>query len=535
LRFFYQKDQWIIKDLNSKNGTFVNGDKISQESIIKNGDQISLAYTSQNEKGLNFTVTIEEEKQEIEKAWESLITADLACLLIDPFQSWSILEEAWINYTLKMPIINLLIIFDITKFNPSNVNQANQNISNIENIINQKFSKQQKTIKKIRLNLASFYPKANSNSIPQSVQHLINNFCKPLVLLTQVNLDQLIEQQLQKKIILLVKKIQDYNLSQLHFVQSSIKELEENLVNLQTHLKQNSRDIRNDREEFANSIRRCIANERTNVTSTFVPDSLLGKIDQYIHNLEVEVLGEKNQKQVYLQLQSCDQTNTHEAIIDFCKQEVQKWADGQWYNICYQYHKGGLQGLIESSQKRFMDCIPSLEFNHFQKPSQQLDWEKIKCFSFLELQQQNNSQADVNMGYGGDLSRAGVQAAMVTAGLIWINPISAMLQSAGLVLTLIQLIGKRLKQPQIQQLKLQQIVQSLKSSASIHYQNITRYLIEQVVQELTVELELQERQFRNGLELIDDDINKYMIQQQTNLQQLKQREQKLINLQKLTF
>jgi hypothetical protein len=278
IEIFYQQNNWIIKDLNSKNGTFVNGNKVTQESIIKNGDKISLAYPRENEKGLTFTVTIEEENQEIEKTWESVIIADIACLLIDPFQSLSIIEQQWINYIMKMPVLNLFMIFDITKFNPSNVNQANQNIANIENLINQKFSKYQKIIKKIRLNLAPYYPKANSNSIPPSVQHLINNFCKPLVLLSQVNLDQLIEQQLQKKIMLLVKKIQYYNLSQLHLVQKSMREVEQNLANLQTNLKQSNRNLRDDREEFANSIRLLISNEKTKVSSSFVPDSILGKM-----------------------------------------------------------------------------------------------------------------------------------------------------------------------------------------------------------------------------------------------------------------
>jgi len=48
-RLTFEKDQYLIEDLGSSNGTFVNGERISEPRPLKNGDTISLGQTVQLE------------------------------------------------------------------------------------------------------------------------------------------------------------------------------------------------------------------------------------------------------------------------------------------------------------------------------------------------------------------------------------------------------------------------------------------------------------------------------------------------------
>ena len=48
-RLAFQDNQYLIEDLGSSNGTFVNGERISETRPLKNGDAISLGQTVQLE------------------------------------------------------------------------------------------------------------------------------------------------------------------------------------------------------------------------------------------------------------------------------------------------------------------------------------------------------------------------------------------------------------------------------------------------------------------------------------------------------
>ena len=56
--FLYKNDNWLIKDLNSTNGTYVNGTKINQneEYVLKDGDDIDIAHSER------FTFKLDTEK-----------------------------------------------------------------------------------------------------------------------------------------------------------------------------------------------------------------------------------------------------------------------------------------------------------------------------------------------------------------------------------------------------------------------------------------------------------------------------------------
>jgi len=40
-RLFYKNDQWMVEDLQSTNGTFINDERLSTPSVLVNGDQIT--------------------------------------------------------------------------------------------------------------------------------------------------------------------------------------------------------------------------------------------------------------------------------------------------------------------------------------------------------------------------------------------------------------------------------------------------------------------------------------------------------------
>jgi adenylate cyclase len=43
-RLDYQAGQWVITDLDSRNGTFVNGQRV-QSQVLRNGDEVQLGNT----------------------------------------------------------------------------------------------------------------------------------------------------------------------------------------------------------------------------------------------------------------------------------------------------------------------------------------------------------------------------------------------------------------------------------------------------------------------------------------------------------
>jgi predicted component of type VI protein secretion system len=63
LEVYYRSKGWSVRDLDSTKGTFINGEKISEPTLLKNGDVIKLG-------NITFTVTIEGAEAATAKARE---------------------------------------------------------------------------------------------------------------------------------------------------------------------------------------------------------------------------------------------------------------------------------------------------------------------------------------------------------------------------------------------------------------------------------------------------------------------------------
>jgi hypothetical protein len=505
-----QSPGWQMCDLDSTNGTYINGERVRGCKVLQSGDKITLAYPSISERSPEFIFNCQPTATIANQQSAQSLDCDLVCLVINPKQLLTDAEKELIEQASRATIVGLIVIAD-TSVSSNSLPQITANLANIDNWIKQQYPKLSYEL--AQLALYPFCPSAaNFNITIDSVtQQNLDKFCEPLAYLGKNKALDVLANRLNLKLLLQIQRLEKF-ISDLEVILNrDLQQTDEMLrgrfiEDYQMQVRQAFRKVNEAREDFFRSARIELGRSTRDQATSFIPNSLLQKISEFIATLDPAVI--RKDKQVYIQLQVPNASDTHTAILSFCRNEVLTWATAEWNKVYYSHEGEGLNGLQQKSYTA-LNCLPSLTLPFpFSQSIPKVDmWEGIQS-SFVEIKN-NTSYFEGSSGTFGGVARLGVQAA-ITAGMAIANPVSALIQSANLAVGMASLVGSTLSRPKIQSLKLEQAIEGIKQNACNNYQNIARYLLERVAQNVNLALDAEERRFRKALETVDEQSNEHL-------------------------
>lgn len=504
---------WQICDLNSTNGTYINGQRIQDCKILQPGDRITLAYPSASEKAPEFIFQSQSSPSIGNIQSNQVIDCDLVCLVIAPQQLWSNEEKKFIDAVNKAQVSGLFIIADTSGASPQILQKLNSDLTALESWLRVQYPSLTSNTFITHLELYPFHSNTTPTSVNPSVRQRLDWFSQQvLLILAKTKSQEIIFNRIARKVSYEINRIEQVINEREKELRAEIERTEQLLNHcswedwrekVRTAFKQ----VVENKEDFFRYARTELGRARTDLSSPFIPDSLMQRIEKYTDTLQPVVTRHKGQ--VCIQLQSGNTSDTHQALISFCQTQLIQWATEEWTRFCNVYENGGLNQLLQDSYAT-LNTFPALALsNPFNSPTLQIDVCNSIQGCFVEMQN-NSSYYEGSADAFGSAARIGMQVAM-TAGMAFINPVSAVIQGGSLVTSLVSLIGSRLSSSQIQNLKLEQAVTGLKRTASSYYQTIARYMLEnRVMPTISVAIDTEERKFRKAIEAADKQITDYL-------------------------
>lgn len=511
---------WQICDLGSTNGIYINGQKISNCQILKSGDRVTLAYPSSSEKAPEFIFECELSSTSNQKDSinENDISCDIACLVIHPGQVLTVEEKKLIEAVSKSQIIALIIVIDISEISEQETREINTSLESVRSWIATNYPILAKKTDVAPVVLSPFYPQA-ANSSDLNLQKIADSLCQPLVGIAKNKSDSVITNRYGFELLSKITTIEDILNQQLTLVQFNVKRIEvdvlhnKSLDDLSKQIAKTFARVGEEKLELFSLIRSELTKARSDSFNGFTQNesNILFNIKLFVDELEPFVTRQGNQ--VCIQLQPQDGTNTHHAVVQFCKIALNSWVVEEWSRICNVYGENGLNGLLQRSYSK-LNAIPSLTIsNPFNQPSQLLNIQNILEGSFKEAltstsYSDEGSSPNVMLN---NVARVGIQA-MSALGAATINPFSAAIQGVSAAAGLFNLVGHSLKRAELERYKeyrLEEIITNIRLRTSGYYQSLTEYLLGRLMQEIGLALEREERQFKKSLDTVNEQFVAY--------------------------
>lgn len=323
--------------------------------------------------------------------------------------------------------------------------------------------------------------------VPPAVQQRLDKFCNNLRLLAEQKGTEIFTRRISSQLQSQLQSLEQLIDAQEEALTTEIQRTEamlqgRTLDSWRELIERAKKKIAEEREEFFRQAKTELGRAKTDFAAEFIPNNLMQKIEVFTRDLEPIVTG--LQGQVCIQLQPRSGIDLHQAMLQFCQAELVQWGNHQWERICRTLNEGGLQELLQRSYTQ-LNYLPSLHLtNTFNPPPVQLDFRNSLEGSFIAVQI-NISYAESSGDAFSGIARIAILAGGAMMGLSSGSPY-AVIQGVSTISGLTKLIGESLNRPKQQQLKLEQVVDSLRRNTCTYYQKIARYLLERVAQDAGV-------------------------------------------------
>jgi hypothetical protein len=503
---------WQICDLNSTNGTYINGQKIKGCQVLQPGDRITLAYPTASKKAPEFTF----EGQNIslsDNADSHQIDTDFIFLVIHPTQPLSTSEKQLVDRASKTEISGLVIIADISGTKLEDVPKITKNLTAVQEWGEKNYPQLADNLDIVELPLYPFYPNTPSKPLEPAIEQRFVEFATPFIKLAKERGVELLANQISKKIQTQIQRIDQILTAQEKALSNETQRTATSLNGRtleywRDHYNQVKRQVEECRDDFFREARNHFFRARDDFATEFIPDNLLQRIDTFVNSLEPRVT--KLDGQVCIQLQASNGQDLHVAMINFCQAELTQWGNRQWEQICHTIGGHGLEGFVTQSYNQ-LNCFPEFQLtNTFSSPSVQPNFTHHFKTSFSEVKADiayNESSGDA---FGG-IAKIAMLTTQTAISASMISPF-AVIQGASAISALGSFVGSSLSRPQQEELRLAQVVDSLRRNTCTHYRNIARYLLSRVAQEIGSAIEAEDRRLRKARDITDEQVRRYLME-----------------------
>lgn len=511
---------WQICDLNSTNGTYINGKKNKGCQVLQSGDRITLAYPTASEKAPEFTFEGQNIASISDSPDSNQIDADFIFLVIHPTQPLSASEKQLVDWASKAEISGLVIIADISGAKPEDVPKITENLTTIQEWGEKNYPQLADNLDIVELPMYPFYPNTHSKPLEPAIEQKFVEFATPFIKLAKEKGVELLANRIHKKIQPQIQRIDQILGAAETALKNDMQRSEASLKGAtleywHDRYISSKRQVEESREDFFREARTVFSSCRDDFSADFLPGNFLQKTEDFISQLEPVV--NKLNGQVCIQLQLQNHQDLHTTMMYFLQSELIEWGDRQWETICRLIEGQGLEGLARKAYQK-LSFLPEFELaNTFGSPVARLDFSSHFNAAFSDI------KADISYGensgdtFGGiaRIAMLSAQAAIsISASVSARQPVSpfAVMQGASAASALAGLIGTSVSRPQQQKLKIEQVVDSLRRTTSNHYKKIAQFLLTRVAKDIASALELEDRRFRKARDTADEQIRKCLME-----------------------
>jgi FHA domain len=526
---------WQICDLNSTNGTYINGQKIKGCQILKSGDKITLGYPNPSEKAPEFIFEGQVQSSTQGSSVTQLIDGDFICLVISPNKELSDSEKQLFDQASRTKIAGFIIIADNSGLSSADNQKVTARLSSIESSIQHQFPRLAEILGTIALPLHPFYPNISPAPLAPLTQQIFNGFSEDLINLAKTDGARILIDRANRQLQEQLRQIDAILSNQQEALNKEVNRTKSilqgrSIESLGDHFTREMKQVSEEREDFFRQSVNEFNIASNDFASNIIPNSLTQKIQDFVKNLDPVV--NKVNGQVTIGLQPSNGVNLYEFVLSFIRSEIIKWGDYQWKYIRQNIHGHGLEGLLKESYSK-LNCLPNFQMNDtFHQPPYKIELTNSLSASFADLPvdiSYSESSGDAFNGIAKIAIMSAAAAFNIGASISSGQNLSpqAIMQGANVIQALSGMAGASVSRTQQQNLKIEQVVDSLKRNTYIHYQQIAQNLLRRASQEILTVINLQERQFRKSLEGIEEQFRGYYSEFKTISDAYKARQQTL--------
>ncbi|MBD2095666.1 FHA domain-containing protein [Trichocoleus sp. FACHB-591] len=317
--------QWHVKNSDRcRNGTYVNGERLTEERILKSGDRLVLGdrYPSAQSPELVFehSIVLEPIQHEAHFSLDKF-RGCIVFLIVGSKQELSEEEKAVLALACSTPSTNIFLVTSSAQ--TIEVINGLQQSSASEGVFTELDSLcQQMTLIKTK----QITERKTQNAVVQTIAWISS--LEEALLTQQQPIAQQVEalekQRSQNKV---RKTLSDKSISQ-NELQKKISEQRSKLSEIvDTALEQSKQDLLDDS----------------------LVNSILYRISDEIDSMEAQIIKPNKKQFLKLVSKNCED-NVNDYLMHFCEEELLDWARTEWERICWHYDDGGVEGLIARSQ-----------------------------------------------------------------------------------------------------------------------------------------------------------------------------------------
>ncbi|MBW4527728.1 MAG: FHA domain-containing protein [Phormidium tanganyikae FI6-MK23] len=498
-----------ICDRNSRNGTFVNGQRIEGCRELKESDSVTFAYPSATDK----TPTLKIELPTQTEAPQSFADCHVLCIVRE-------------NQALSSDERTL-------------IEQAKQNLQCFV-VVNASHG-QTVDREMISLNLDLFRPN-QATMVEMGAQPDFVQFAKRL---SSIASEDLVLQKSNQQLSQQIDRIKQLFDLQDRTLTEEIQQLEQQLsagnADLKEQVRKAIKKANDDRDKFFRQAKLDFDQSKRDMLDKMRKGSILGRIREQIEGLTARVVQRRGQ--TYLQLYS-QTANTPEGLNQeltyFCRSQLSEWGTREWQNICSSYGEGGWFALLQRMITT-LKVIPSLRSpDELKQTLYPVDLNRVLADSAIECECELPYKNESLAGYLFKNTRGQIQSILSLMALVGVavgldNAKKAAQAPIILFPLLLIVIGFSIfSYQQNKTTQLRDETEKLKEKVGNHYQELGRNLTERLAQSINLKLDAENQRLREAIDAANEQFNQYLtesdkqqIQERTRLAEKKTRQMEL--------
>lgn len=551
---------WQICDLNSHNGTFVNGQKIQDCQILEVGDRVTLGYPTASEKAPELVFEGIGSEQ-LDKFQQQLELADILCLVVSSGQPFSPEEQRLIEIASQATLARCFVVMDTPR---TGSEWQTENLSNAATIASWlKSQRLERSVELVSLSLGLFDPNRQAGTMldPGAQPDFVQFWQTLHDLVANNKAEEQIIRRSTAQLLRQIARIEQVTGVQETVTTRAIAQAEQELSSaekseLKEQIRKAVKKANEERDKFFRQVKIDLNQSRNDLLDKHRRNSILNKIQEFAASLSPVVT--KQGSHTYLKLVSPGASATKEvnsaitkevnsAMTHLCRSELIQWGHEEWRKIGTSYAEGGYNAMLRRVYSA-LTVVPSLKLNDaLAQPIQEIQIDRYLEASIIEFDDKTPFQQVSLASYLFKSTRSQITAIMsmlTMVATIFGVSVSKSPNSSGenaapyaiilgilLPIVVIFLIYSYHEEKKI---KLRDEGEKLRDKISGNYQELAKGFVDRLKQAFDLRLDSEAQRLREATELVNEqlnthvaDLDKEQVQARTRLAEQKVRQAEL--------